>query len=418
MPIHLPISRIRQTLSIRAGLALIWVGVGSVTFAATRQDSRPQAPDTFGYGVHYGSPECPFHFIDISDTGTPLTLTASGDDAASDEGGGVLTLLQPFELYGESITDLVVSANGYLAAAASLAKEDGGDFSNDCPLPAIPGNESGAVARIFVYHADLSGNDSGGTIYSQFFTSCPRDSDALTGEACTVVQWHQWGFAFESGTLEAQALLYHQSSQIVIQVGTNDGPDSRATVGLQDREARSTALFACDTPPVAPAGTAVCFLDPRFPLGGPTANLSIVKTNKRNDVVRGERVTYSITVANSGPSPVSNARVTDTPPQALEACSWTCQPMAGSSCTGGPVTGNIDDDAVLLPVGGAVEYTLECLVTVSASGTLTNSAEVTPPGTTIDPDMGNNQATDTSVVVTPPGIFSDDFESGDTDAWS
>ena len=144
-------------------------------------------PDAFGYfyidSAEPGGPA--FSWVDISATGTNL---GSGDDATSQ-----VVLSAPFNFYGTNYSALQMGTNGYLSTDPSDA---GGDLSNDCAtFPVAP--STGGGGRFYVLHDDLnisSGNS--GSMYSQYFASCPRPSDALTGEPCTVCQWHNavhWG---------------------------------------------------------------------------------------------------------------------------------------------------------------------------------------------------------------------------------
>ena len=104
-------------------------------------------------------------------------------------------------------------------------------------------------------------------------------------------------------------------------------------------------------------------------------------------------MTYTITVANAGPSDVSGAAIADTLPAIATGATWTCVPGAGASCTASG-TGNIND-TVNIPVGKSVVYTMTATIASSASGNLVNTATVTAPTTATDPSAGNNAATDT-----------------------
>jgi uncharacterized repeat protein (TIGR01451 family) len=133
--------------------------------------------------------------------------------------------------------------------------------------------------------------------------------------------------------------------------------------------------------------------------GGPIADLQIVKDNGVGSYTPGVAVVYTIVVTNAGPSSVTGATVNDTitaVPQ-VQSASWTCAGAGGASCTAGPVAGDINDTADL-PVGGTATYTLTVNIDPIASGSLVNSATVTEPGGTTDPDPGNNSDTDTDSV--------------------
>jgi uncharacterized repeat protein (TIGR01451 family) len=129
----------------------------------------------------------------------------------------------------------------------------------------------------------------------------------------------------------------------------------------------------------------------------PQADLSVTKTDGVTTVQPGQPVTYTIAVTNVGPSPVVGATVTDNPPAILAAVTWTCSGSAGSSC---PSSGaGAINHAVDVAVGGTLTYSMTGTLVPNASGTLVNTATVTAPGSTPDPNGGNNSATDTDAIV-------------------
>ena len=115
----------------------------------------------------------------------------------------------------------------------------------------------------------------------------------------------------------------------------------------------------------------------------PTLGLSVSKTSTPDPYVPGANLTYTVTVANSGPSDAVGAGVSDPLPVALagHGFTWTCTPSAGSSCTASG-SGDIVD-TVDIPAGGSVVYTITGTVPSSTTGALINTAVATPPpGTT------------------------------------
>jgi uncharacterized repeat protein (TIGR01451 family) len=149
--------------------------------------------------------------------------------------------------------------------------------------------------------------------------------------------------------------------------------------------------------PTAPPTTRLASVDPD---GIPTsADLAIAISDGVTTAVPGGSITYTITAVNAGVDNVVGAVVADTFPAAL-TCTWTCAGVAGASCTAAGA-GNIAD-VVTMPVGGATTYTASCAVSPLASGTLSNTATISPPGPVIDPVPGNNSATDTDTL-TPQG---------------
>ncbi len=351
--------------------------------------------DAYGYQLFdQGDSECTYQFVDVAGSGTPVVLIASGADPARDDGGAVVALSSSFELYGEALPSLVMSSNGYLGAAATLIDESGGDFSNDAVLPAIPDQSPSTVARIMAFHDELSGEAAGGTTWSEHFAVCPRPSGAVTGEACTVLQWSGWGFLALPGTFDAQAILYHTSFALTLQVDLGGLVHGGATLGIQDSTAGSALQYL---PPAALTGTtAVCLFEPRFPAGGLIADLSVTKTDKTNSLVGETEVTYEIVARNAGPSPVTGATVSDPVAAPLENCTWTCAPSAGSGCTAAG-TGSIVDSADILAGGWAI-YTLTCDIAPGAMGSVDNTVTVTVPAGVTDPDPANDMASDSDPV--------------------
>ncbi|HXT20049.1 MAG TPA: DUF11 domain-containing protein, partial [Thermoanaerobaculia bacterium] len=132
-----------------------------------------------------------------------------------------------------------------------------------------------------------------------------------------------------------------------------------------------------------------------------SADLSITKTDGVTAATPGGSVTYTIVASNAGPSDALGNSVTDDFPTEL-TCTWTCVGSGGGTCTASG-SGDIDDP-VNLPVGASVTYTASCTISPSATGSISNTANVAvcgagpvPPGCPAisDPDLTNNSATDT-----------------------
>lgn len=128
----------------------------------------------------------------------------------------------------------------------------------------------------------------------------------------------------------------------------------------------------------------------------PSADLAITKTDGVTAAVPGGSVTYTVTASNAGPGVANGATVADTFPAAL-TCTWTCAGAGGGACTASG-SGNIND-TVNLPTGGSVSYTASCAISASATGTLSNTATVSPPAGVVDPNPANNSATDTDTLI-------------------
>ncbi len=238
--------------------------------SATAQRFAPQQ-DAYGYVAASGG-ACPAAFLDISTTGTALAITAASASPALDDGGAVVTLALPFEYYGIARPNLVVSTNGYVAFTDDLASESGGDFSNDCSLPAHPdsGQRGGGVGsgaavpgRVYAYHDELDGS-AAGTIHTQHFATCPRTAAFGAAEACTVIQWTGFARAGSTGANDFEVVLYHQSFEIAtLRRAVDSSAGASATIGIQNDTATSAAVDTCNGARTVAATDAVCWLEPR-----------------------------------------------------------------------------------------------------------------------------------------------------------
>ena len=131
----------------------------------------------------------------------------------------------------------------------------------------------------------------------------------------------------------------------------------------------------------------------------PRVDLAITKTDGTTTATPGEQITYTVVASNAGPSDALGAKVTDVFPSGT-SCLWTCVGANGGVCTPGQVAGNIDD-TVNLPAGSMVTYTAVCALDSSATGTLENTATVTPPGGVVELQPSDNSASDLDTVLVP-----------------
>jgi uncharacterized repeat protein (TIGR01451 family) len=115
---------------------------------------------------------------------------------------------------------------------------------------------------------------------------------------------------------------------------------------------------------------------------------------------------YTVTVANAGPTNSPNTTVVDIFPSALTGVTWICTATGGASCPGtgsGNITGSIS-----LPSGGQVVYVVAGTVAIGTTGILANTATAVVNSPASDPVSVNNTA---SLNTGPDRIFEDDFES-------
>lgn len=240
-----------------------------ITTSGYRGAGGTGGPDAFGYTYNDSSTgQCASQFIDISTTGTSII---TGDDA-----GAPVTLAGSFDFYGNTITDLAVTTNGYLSTDTS----DGGpDLSNDCPLPATP--STGGGARIYPLHDDLQVAN----VFYEFFPVCPRPSDNYPSNnlGCHVFHWDEANHYSDTTLFDIEVIIYELSYEIVM-VHDDRNPElgSGSTTGLQNDGATIGLTYACDTAASIPASSAQCFVhpnpDPSLTAGAPA--LPVPMNNK------------------------------------------------------------------------------------------------------------------------------------------
>ena len=227
----------------------------------------------------------------------------------------------------------------------------------------------------------------------------------------------------------------------------NGGPDSAANVAVTDvlpasllfQSLTAPAGFTCTTPAIGVTGTIQCTapsfagpigtfalsvtvapgatsgtvvnsvtvssttLDPDsadtsasasgLVLGPAMADLSIMKTTASASAMSGTTVTYTIAVANAGPSAAQNVVVSDPLPAGLQFVSAT--PTQGT-CSG---TTTIQCSLGNMPDGSAASIALQVTVTAT-SGTISNTASVSSD--TGDPDAVDTTSTTPPMPVSPP----------------
>jgi uncharacterized repeat protein (TIGR01451 family)/CSLREA domain-containing protein len=120
------------------------------------------------------------------------------------------------------------------------------------------------------------------------------------------------------------------------------------------------------------------------------ADLEISKADSPDPVTVGDNLTYTITVTNRGPDAATNVVVTDTLPSGVTFVSAS----PGCVHSAGVVTCNLGN----IPAGGSVTITI--VVTVTAPGTISNTATVTSD--TLDPNTANDSDAEPTEVQSGP----------------
>ena len=111
-------------------------------------------------------------------------------------------------------------------------------------------------------------------------------------------------------------------------------------------------------------------------------------------------MTYTIVVANAGPSDVAGALIQDFLPAGISDWGWTCESATGgaSGCTPAANSGGDFSDEVDLPAGASITYQVVGTTDPAATANLHNSVSVSPPEGVQDSAPGNNSADDTDIA--------------------
>lgn len=134
------------------------------------------------------------------------------------------------------------------------------------------------------------------------------------------------------------------------------------------------------------------------------ADLGLTKDDGQTQVVAGATVSYTIVATNAGPAAVSGASVIDTFPAVLTGVTWSCSASTGGACGAASGSGDINT-TVDLPAGGTATFVASGVIQASASGSLSNTASVSPPPGILDSFPANNSATDDDVLLPAPPVI-------------
>ena len=133
------------------------------------------------------------------------------------------------------------------------------------------------------------------------------------------------------------------------------------------------------------------------------ADLSITKTDGSVSYVPGGNTTYTIVVANSGPSAAATGvSVVNLLPVEIASAVYTAVSTGGATGFTASGGGSINDTGIQMPVGSTITYALTATISQFAVGNLVNTATVSPPAGTTDPNPSNNTATDSDASLLRP----------------
>ena len=117
-------------------------------------------------------------------------------------------------------------------------------------------------------------------------------------------------------------------------------------------------------------------------------DLVIAKFTPATGVMPGQTITYNINVQNTGAS-VTGATIADVIPAELENVQWTSTAQGGATGNTVSGTGNINE-TVDMPAGSTIVYVVTASVRNDATGTVTNTATISPPQGLNDADPLEN----------------------------
>ena len=332
------------------------------------------------------------------------TCVAVGGTCAAPSGTGAIS----------TTVDLRFGGRATFTLSATIASIGGGTLTNTATVSAPPGvtdtqpanNTATDVNTLTQPTADLAITKTDGL--TVVMTGAPitytiavsnAGPSAVTGATVhdllpAALQNATWTCAATGGACGTPAGSGSITATVDLQAG---GQATFTLVATVDRLAQGTLSNTALV--TAPAGT----IDP--PANNTatdttdiavSADLAMTKTDGSATATPGEVITYTIAVANAGPSPVTGATVSDLLPAALQNATWTCT-ATGGVCGTPAGSGNISA-TVDLQAGGHVTFTLVATIDGLARGTLSNTAQVTAPAGIVDPPA-NNTATDTTALV-------------------
>ncbi len=133
------------------------------------------------------------------------------------------------------------------------------------------------------------------------------------------------------------------------------------------------------------------------------ADLAVTMVDGGGTIAPGTSVTYTIVVTNLGPNPATGASLGDSLGGDFAGDTWTC---AGAACPAAAGTGNLSATLGTLRAGASVTFAVTAGVSPNATGTLSNTATVSPPAGITDGDPGNDSVTVTNPLAAPSALVS------------
>ena len=249
------------------------------------------------------------------------------------------------------------------------------------------------LSRIYAHGLDIDGDGTGKREYSDFGGYSSYRLDNPTNLTYSANPTAGFNGRFESATTLTQPGISTAATENIVRAVYEDVSSLRyriGALGTNNSTRQTSLLFQCvefkssrdvSLDKKQRAGTSGAFQD---------ADIS---------VLQGNLVQYQLTVTNNGPNAANGATFSDTLPANLtnpSVVSITASSgVAGQSASfsGNTLTGTV---ATTFPANGSVTIVVQA--TASASGTVVNTAAVSPPPNTTDLNTANNMDSVTTLV--------------------
>ncbi len=147
---------------------------------------------------------------------------------------------------------------------------------------------------------------------------------------------------------------------------------------------------------VAVSGRSILKLSP-IPIG---ADLSITKSVTPDTVETGKNLTYTITVANSGPDIATSVTVADNLPSSTTFVSCAVSGGAGGTCGGSGNNRTVTFPSLAVNATATITLVAQVNCSTSDGAVISNTATISSP--TTDPNPDNNSATAMNKAFNPP----------------
>ncbi len=305
--------------------------------------------------------------------------------------------------------------NGYVDTVGeySLTNTGASGLDSDNLVIAAPVVTPSGTTNAFDLGGSAVAVDSGVTVTSY-------DTD-LTGATVTIGSGYQSGDTLHftnqngiSGSYSAGVLtLSGSATPAQYQTALQSVTFSTTSTATTTRSLSIVALDSNDTGD-APSNSAAEQVN--------IADLQITTSDNRGGssvgsvtgtVDRGSRITYTVTVTNSGSGAATGLTIADPLPSALTSATYTATETGGASGYTASGSGNIDDTAVSLPAGSTITYTLTATVSPTASGTLSNTPTLSGPyGTTVSASLVNGLNDPAFIALSGNDLFVTNSVSG------